>query len=106
MTTPAQPLAYRVFSPQGEMTYADGLASYGPGQAPPTWFVRGVAYIDAHHPRCPYYVTSGAYAVEPVASIPQDYKDEAARLTAQPEQHLGAPTHDYGRTDPTHPLPR
>lgn len=100
------PVAYRVFSPHGTLTHADGLASHGPGQTPPTWFIAGEAYVEAGHPRAHYYLTSGAYRSEPVDDIPQAYKAESARLTRQPQQALAPPTVDYGRSDPTRPLPR
>lgn len=88
--------AYRLTSPVTRATYGDGLnAAYdhGPASVPPTWFIDGVAYVPADHPRAGNYL-AGPFRAEPVDAIPRDYVDQAAALTARPIHHLGPPTPD------------
>lgn len=87
-----EPAAYRITSPHGNAAHADGLASMGPGQTPPTWFIDGYAYVPAGHPRLPYYRST--HVVEPADEVPLAYRLESERLTREPHQHLAPPPVD------------
>lgn len=80
----------RVVSPN-VVTYCDSAEPAAPDAA---WFVEGVAYLRADHPRAAYYARHAEYAMERVDREPAWWAGAYAALRSMPAQRIGPPMAD------------
>jgi hypothetical protein len=80
----------RVLAPN-IVTYCDSPEPHAPGSA---WFVEGIAYLPADHPRAAYYSGHAEYTVERVDREPAWWPAAFAALRSMPAARLGPPAAD------------